>query len=80
MRERVIFGEMTWYPEGGLGRFKPDTYDLQVGQALTLPKPVVVRNKMSLSRLAALSNGEAELLLRLCRALGIDHGELDAEI
>jgi hypothetical protein len=39
MGARVIFGEMTWYPEGGLGRFTPDIYDLHVGEALTLPKP-----------------------------------------
>jgi hypothetical protein len=39
IRERVFFGEMTWYPEGGLGRFSPDIYDLYIGQALTLPKP-----------------------------------------
>lgn len=38
--ERVIFGEMTWYPGGGLERFSPDLYDLHLGQALTLPKPV----------------------------------------
>ena len=37
--ERVIFGEMTWYPGGGLVRFSPDTYDLYLGEALTLPKP-----------------------------------------
>ena len=36
--ERVVFGEMTWYPEGGLGRFIPDIYDLHLGEALTLPK------------------------------------------
>jgi hypothetical protein len=38
MGVRVIFGEMTWYPAGGLGRFTPDIYDLHVGEALTLPK------------------------------------------
>jgi hypothetical protein len=40
MGERVVFGEMTWYPEGGLGRFHPEEYDLEVGRALTLPGPV----------------------------------------
>lgn len=39
IRERVIFGEMTWYPGGGMERFNPDSYDLHVGEALTLPKP-----------------------------------------
>jgi TupA-like ATPgrasp len=38
IREGVIFGEMTWYPGGGLMLFSPDSYDLQLGQALTLPK------------------------------------------
>jgi hypothetical protein len=36
----VIFGEMTWYPEGGLGRFAPESYDLELGKALVLPAPV----------------------------------------
>jgi hypothetical protein len=39
LRERVIFGEMTWYPGGGLGPFSPAIYDLLIGQVLTLPKP-----------------------------------------
>jgi len=39
MRERVVFGEMTWYPEGGMGRFNPEKYDLEIGKALTLPRP-----------------------------------------
>jgi hypothetical protein len=39
LRERVIFGEMTWYPGGGLEQFSPAIYDLHIGQALTLPKP-----------------------------------------
>jgi TupA-like ATPgrasp len=38
IREGVIFGEMTWYPGGGLMLFSPDSYDLQLGQALRLPK------------------------------------------
>jgi hypothetical protein len=38
IRERVIFGEMTWYPVGGLVIFTPETYDLNLGQALKLPK------------------------------------------
>jgi len=36
-----IFGEMTWYPGGGLLRFKPDHYDLELGHALRLPSPHV---------------------------------------
>jgi hypothetical protein len=38
-RHGPIFGEMTWYPEGGLGRFSPVEYDLELGQALNLPSP-----------------------------------------
>ena len=38
IRERVIFGEMTWYPGGGLMQLTPEIYDLHLGQALTLPK------------------------------------------
>jgi hypothetical protein len=29
---------MTWYPVGGLVIFTPETYDLNLGQALKLPK------------------------------------------
>lgn len=39
-QERVVFGEMTWYPEGGLGRFDPEEYDLEIGRSLTLPRAV----------------------------------------
>jgi teichuronopeptide biosynthesis TupA-like protein len=38
-RRSPIFGEMTWYPEGGFGRFSPAKYDLELGQALNLPSP-----------------------------------------
>lgn len=34
---RVIFGEMTWSPEAGRGRFDPDSYDRLLGSYLTLP-------------------------------------------
>jgi TupA-like ATPgrasp len=37
IRERVIFGEMTWYPGGGLMRLTPEI-DLYLGQALKLPR------------------------------------------
>lgn len=40
MRERVVFGEMTWYPEGGMGLFNPEKYDLEIGKTLVLPRPV----------------------------------------
>lgn len=35
---RICFGEMTLYPEGGLIRFVPDSFDLSLGQLLTLPQ------------------------------------------
>ena len=38
IRQGVIFGEMTWCPGGGLSRFSPDSYDLELGQALKLPR------------------------------------------
>jgi hypothetical protein len=38
-RRGPIFGEMTWYPEGGLARFTPVEYDLELGDALKLPSP-----------------------------------------
>jgi len=38
--ERMIFGEMTWYPEGGLSAFIPDSYDLEWGNVLRLPSPM----------------------------------------
>lgn len=34
---RTLFGEMTWYPEGGEGRFSPDSYDTYWGEVLQLP-------------------------------------------
>lgn len=34
---RVIFGEMTWYPEAGFLKFVPDSYDRILGEALILP-------------------------------------------
>ncbi|MEO8339976.1 MAG: ATP-grasp fold amidoligase family protein [Nitrospirota bacterium] len=37
MGERVIFGEMTWYPGGGLERFMPEEYDTRYGKTLVLP-------------------------------------------
>jgi hypothetical protein len=34
--DRVVFGEMTWYPEAGRGRFDPPEYDLEFGEWLPL--------------------------------------------
>jgi len=38
--ERVVFGEMTWYPEGGLGRFNPEAYDVEIGKLLMLHRAI----------------------------------------
>jgi hypothetical protein len=38
MGSQVIFGEMTWYPEGGLGKFIPDEYDTHSGEMIVLPR------------------------------------------
>ena len=35
--KRVIFGEMTWYPEAGFLKFVPDSYDRILGEVLILP-------------------------------------------
>ena len=32
-----IFGEMTFYPASGLGKFDPDEWDIKMGEWLTLP-------------------------------------------
>lgn len=37
VNDRVIFGEMTFFPENGNGRFSPDTYDALLGSYLKLP-------------------------------------------
>lgn len=37
MKERVVFGEMTWYPGGGLSRFTPEEYDRVCGEMIVLP-------------------------------------------
>ena len=34
---RTVFGEMTWYPEAGEGRFLPESYDRYWGEVLQLP-------------------------------------------
>ena len=34
---RVVFGEMTWYPGGASERFTPESWDLTLGNWLTLP-------------------------------------------
>ncbi|SLM49011.1 conserved protein of unknown function [Nitrospira japonica] len=36
--DSIKFGEMTWYPGGGLERFSPSEYDFVFGEAVTLPQ------------------------------------------
>ena len=33
---KIYFGELTFYPAGGLGKFTPDGYDLKIGNLLDL--------------------------------------------
>ena len=35
---RIIFGELTFYPEAGFGQFRPACWDEKFGKMLTLPK------------------------------------------
>lgn len=34
---RIVFGEITFYPEGGNGKFFPEKYDFIIGDLLILP-------------------------------------------
>jgi hypothetical protein len=38
IKGKIIFGEMTFYPESGTGLFKPLEYDNKLGNLFTLPK------------------------------------------
>lgn len=37
INNKLYFGEMTFYPEAGFGKFKPEYYDLILGEKLILP-------------------------------------------
>ena len=37
VQSRIIFGEMTWYPDARFLKFVPDSYDRKIGEALILP-------------------------------------------
>lgn len=37
VKERVFFGELTFYPLSGLEKIQPDSFDFQLGQLLKLP-------------------------------------------
>lgn len=34
---KIYFGEMTFYPAAGMGKFEPDEWDLKLGKFITLP-------------------------------------------
>jgi len=36
MEDRVVFGELTWYPDAACGSFSPATYDAEFGEWLSL--------------------------------------------
>lgn len=38
---KVYIGEMTFFHDGGMCKFKPDTYDLEFGKLITLPKKTI---------------------------------------
>lgn len=35
---RIYFGEMTFYPEAGFGKFNPEDYDVDLGELIKLPE------------------------------------------
>ena len=35
--EHIVFGEMTFFPESGFGRFRPESFELYLGALLRLP-------------------------------------------
>lgn len=37
---QVFFGEMTFYPMSGMGSFRPQKYNEQLGALITLPQPI----------------------------------------
>ena len=40
VNEKVYFGEMTFYPASGLGRFTPEDWDHKMGEWLELPSKI----------------------------------------
>lgn len=38
---KVYIGEMTFFHDGGMCKFKPDTYDLEFGKYITLPEKTI---------------------------------------
>lgn len=40
IKEKIIFGELTFFPLSGMGVFKPDEWDYKMGELLVLPEKV----------------------------------------
>ncbi|HEW9251905.1 TPA: ATP-grasp fold amidoligase family protein [Streptococcus pneumoniae] len=38
VNHKILFGELTFYPESGFGKFYPEQYDLEFGKDITLPE------------------------------------------
>ena len=41
--ERVLFGEITLYPMGGMGEIRPEEYDCILGEMIVLPKSNIIK-------------------------------------
>lgn len=39
VEDRIYFGELTFLPWGGFVRYKPDSFDIEVGEKIILPEP-----------------------------------------
>lgn len=40
IKDKVIFGEITFFHQGGIGEFRPPEFEIEVGNYLTLPKKI----------------------------------------
>lgn len=38
VNDRIYFGELTFFPEGGVGKIRPESFEYQLGQWIGLPK------------------------------------------
>jgi hypothetical protein len=38
VNDRIIFGELTFFPLSGMGKFTPDEWDYKLGELLQLPE------------------------------------------
>ena len=37
INSQIYFGEMTFYHESGIGRFRPESFDYELGKMICLP-------------------------------------------